>query len=281
MKTGLVLEGGAQRGIFTAGAVDALMEAGIHLPYVIGVSAGACNAMNYVSGQIGRSKNCMLPMADGTYFGGRELLKSGHFMNLQKVFFQYPLRPYPFDYERYFASDIESEFVATALSDGRPRYFQVKHCPRRLSFVGMASCSMPIVSKPVSIDGALYMDGGISDSIPIQRALDKGCDKCIIILTRLKDTSPSVPDAMKQLYRRRYAKYPAFAESLCNRPERYKSQIALAEQLEREGKAIVIRPELPPVGRMESDRDKLIAFYIHGHEQVMNRLPEIKAFLEE
>lgn len=281
MKTGLVLEGGAQRGIFTAGAVDALMEEGIKLPYVIGVSAGACNAMNYVSGQIGRSKNCMLPMEDGTYFGGRELLKSGRFLNLKKVFFEYPIRPYPFDYERYFASDIESEFVATAVEDGRPRYFRVKHCPRRLSFVGMASCSMPIVSPMVKIDGGHYMDGGIADSIPVRRALDKGCDKCIVILTRPKDTYPSVPDAMKKLYRRRYAKSPAFVESLCNRPELYKSQIALAEQLEKEGKAIVIRPELPPVGRMESDSDKLIAFYIHGHEQVMNRISEIKAFLEE
>lgn len=281
MKTGLVLEGGAQRGIFTAGAVDALMEAGIKLPYVIGVSAGACNAMNYVSGQIGRSKKCMLPDETGGYFGGKELIKSGRFMNLRKVFFEYPIRPFPFDYERYFASDIESEYVATALFDGKPRYFRVRHCPRRLSWVGMASCSMPLVSPPVKIDGALYMDGGIADSIPVRRALDKGCDKCIIILTRRQGTFPTVPDAMKKLYRSHYRKSPAFAEALCNRPELYKSQIELAEKLEREGKAIVIRPEVTPVGRVESDRDKLVAFYLHGHEQVMNRLSEIKAFLEE
>lgn len=281
MKTGLVLEGGAQRGIFTAGAVDALMEAGIKLPYVVGVSAGACNAMNYVSGQIGRSKNCMLPDETGGYFGGKELLRSGRLMNLKKVFFQYPIRPFPFDYERFFASDIENEYVATAVSDGKPRYFTVKRCPRRLSWVGMASCSMPIVSPMVKLDGAFYMDGGIADSIPVKRALDKGCDKCIIILTRQKGAYPSVSERMKRFYRSHYRTYPAFAESLCNRPELYRSQIELAERLEAEGRAILIRPEITPVGRLESDRDKLIAFYLHGHEQVMNRMDEIKAFLEE
>ncbi len=280
-KIGLVLEGGAQRGIFTAGVTDALMEQRVKLPYVVGVSAGACNAMNYVSGQIGRSRDCMIPTEAERYFGGSELLRQGAFMNLRKVFFEYPVKQYPFDFERYFHSGIESEYVVTAVEDGKPRYFHVNGCRRRLSYVGMASCSMPLISPMVKIDGQLYMDGGISDSIPVKRAFEKGCEKCIIVLTRMQGTYPEVSEGVKKLYGLHYRSYPAFAQALCTRPDLYKAQIELAEALEREGKAFLIRPEITPVSRMEKDQAKLALFYAHGYDQVMRRLPALKAFLAE
>lgn len=280
MKTGLVLEGGAQRGVFTAGVLDQLMEAGIEFPYVIAVSAGACNAYSYLSKQRGRTIRCMTARREDGYFGLGELLRTGRLMNLEKVFHGYPIL-YPFDYDTYFANPAQAEYVATSLETGLPHYFTVKKCHYRLARVGMASCAMPVFASPVKIAGVPYLDGGVADSIPARRAIEQGCEKILVVLTRQEGSTPSDSERLKAIYRRYFGRYPAFAEVLCRREEMYKEQLAYLAQLEAAGKAFVIRPKVPPVSRMETDRERLMAFYQHGVDFMTERMDALRAFLRE
>ena len=279
-KTGLVLEGGAQRGVFTAGVLDRLMEEGYHFPYVVAVSAGACNAYSYASWQKGRTLRCMLPSKDTNYFGAGELIRTGRLMNLEKVFFGIPDR-IPFDYSTFFSSEKKLEIVATSLENGKPHYFRVKKCKYRLARVGMASCAMPLFAAPVKIAGKEYLDGGVADSIPVERALKQGCDKAVVILTRVKGDHPTVSREMKKIYRHYFRKHPEFAEVFCRREEIYKEQIALVDRLEEEGKIFVLRPTVPTVSRLEKDETKLTAFYQHGYDTMAERMDELRAFLEK
>lgn len=277
-RVGLVLEGGAQRGIFTAGVLDKLMDEGIHFPYVVGVSAGSCNAYSYVSWQRGRTRECMMPTKENRYFGVGELLRTGKFMNLEKVFMGMP-ETHPFDYKSFFAGEKKLEIVATSMQTGEAKYFTIKKCKYRLAKVGMASCAMPMFTAPVKIAGVPYLDGGVSDSIPIARAMEQGCEKAVVILTRLEGNVPTVSEKMKRVYRSYYKHYPVFAETLCRREEMYREQLALLEQLEAEGKVFVIRPTVPTVSRMEQDPQKMEDFYRHGYESMTNRMEELRAFL--
>ncbi len=279
-KVGLVLEGGAQRGIFTAGVLDKLMEEGYHFPYVVGVSAGACNAYSYVSWQKGRTHDCMMPTKENSYFGAGELLATGKLMNLEKVFFGMP-KIHPFDFTAFFSSEKKLEIVATSVKTGKPRYFRVKKCKYRLGRVGMASCAMPMFTAPVKIAGEDYLDGGVADSIPVARALEQGCEKAVVILTRRKGTTPTVSEKTKQLYRLYFRKNPEFAEVFCRREEIYKQQLALLEKLEAEGKVFIIRPTVPTVSRLESDQAKMELFYLHGYDTMERRMNELKEFLGE
>lgn len=279
-KTGLVLEGGAQRGVFTAGVLDKLMEEGYHFPYVVAVSAGACNAYSYVSWQKGRTYRCMIPKGDFKYFGAGELLRTGKLMNLNKVFFGMP-ELIPFDFDTFFASEKKLEIVATSMETGKPHYFRVKKCKYRLARVGMASCSMPIFTAPVKIAGHDYLDGGVADSIPVARAMEQGCEKAVVVLTRLKGSTPTVSERMKKFYRRYFRKNPEFADVFCRREEIYKEQLDLVDKLEAEGKVFVIRPAVPTVSRLERDEAKLEAFYRHGYETMAKRMDELKIFLTE
>lgn len=278
--TGLVLEGGAQRGVFTAGVLDKLMEEGYHFPYVVAVSAGACNAYSYVSGQKGRTLRCMLPSKETKYFGAGELIRTGKLMDLKKVFFDMP-KQIPFDFDTFFASEKKLEIVATSVETGKPHYFRVKRCKYRLARVGMASCSMPLLTAPVKIAGRSYLDGGVADSIPVARAMEQGCEKAVVILTRLAGTTPTVSEKMKKYSRRYFRRHPEFAEVFCRREENYKEQLALLEQLEAEGKAFVIRPTLPTVSRLERDKAKLTAFYRHGYETMEQQMDALRKFLNE
>ena len=277
-KVGLVLEGGAQRGIFTAGVLDRLMDAGYHFPYVVGTSAGACNAYSYVSRQRGRTHRCMLPTLDNTYFGAIELLKTGKFMNLQKIFFGFS-KKYPFDFKTFFSSEKKLEIVATSMETGKAKYFSVKKCKYRLGRVGMASCAMPIFTAPVKIAGKEYLDGGVADSIPVARAMKQGCEKAVVILTRSEGAVPTVSGAMQSVYKQYYKKYPAFAKAICRREQTYREQLALLEQLEKAGKVFIIRPTEATVSRTEQDYDKMNAFYLHGYETMCAQMDALKAFL--
>ena len=275
---GLVLEGGAQRGIFTAGVLDKLMDEGFHFPYVVGTSAGACNAYSYVSRQRGRTRRCMLPTKENTYFGVGELLRTGRFMNLQKVFFGFP-KLYPFDFKTFFSSEKKLEVVTTSLETGKPVYFNVKKCKYRLGRVGMASCAIPLFAAPVKIAGKEYLDGGVSDSIPVARAFKQGCEKAVVVLTRTEENYPVVSDNMKHVIRGYFRKHPEFAKVMCRRERMYREQIALIGRLEKAGKVFVIRPTLDTVSRTEHDFDKLDAFYCHGYETMSEQMDALRAFL--
>ena len=184
-KIGLVLEGGASRGVFTAGVLDYWMEQGITFPYVVGVSAGACNAADLVSKQIGRTRNTMIHKDKKyEYMGLRTFFKTRQLMDMDLIFRTFPEEYFPFDYDTYFASETEVEYGCTDCHTGRPVFLSEKQDKGRLMDILRASCAMPGAVRPVLVDGKPYVDGGLSDSIPVKHAFAMGCDKVVVLRHR-------------------------------------------------------------------------------------------------
>lgn len=281
MNVGLVLEGGACKGIFTAGVMDYLMENKVYFPYVAGVSAGQCNALDYLSGQIGRTKDCMLPAEkrDG-YYGFYSFSRTGRLFDIQKIFEEYPYKQFPFDFKTYFASPIVNEIVVTNCHTGRAEYLQEKCSKERLLKASMASSSMPFFTPMVKLDGEYYLDGGIADSIPFQRAFDSGCDKVVVIMTHNRHYRPRLSEVELMMCRKKYRNFPGIERAIENRPAMYLKQLAQMRRLEKDGKVFVLRPQVPAVGRLESDRDKMKAFFEHGYEYMKEQYDNLCAFME-
>ena len=284
VKATLVLEGGATRGVFTSGALDYLMEKDFYTSYVIGVSAGSCNALGYVSKQPGRTRDCMIQKDKeySYYYGFRKFIKEKSLMDMDMVFDRYPNEIYPFDYDTYFASDIECEIVTTNCVTGRAEYMTEDSDKQRLMKICRASCSMPLICPMVNVDGIPYLDGGLADSIPIERAMEIGNGKSIVILTRNPGYRKKMPSrATVQLYRRAYKKYPNLIRSIVNRSIVYNRTMKLLEQQEAEGKIFVLRPLIPTVSRLEKDYDALMHFYEHGYRLMRKQYDELMRFLEK
>ena len=284
VKATLVLEGGATRGVFTSGALDYLMEKDFYTSYVIGVSAGSCNALGYVSKQPGRTRDCMIHKEKeySYYYGFRKFIKEKSLMDMDMVFDRYPNEIYPFDYDTYFASDIECEIVTTNCVTGRAEYMTEDSDKQRLMKICRASCSMPLICPMVNVDGIPYLDGGLADSIPIERAMEIGNGKSIVILTRNPGYRKKMPSrATVQLYRRAYKKYPNLIRSIVNRSIVYNRTMKLLEQQEAEGKIFVLRPLIPTVSRLEKDYDALMHFYEHGYRLMRKEYDELMRFLEK
>ena len=162
----LVLEGGGTRGVFTAGVLDYLLEKQVKLPYVIGVSAGACNAIDYVSEQIGRTKDCtIIQDKNKRFIGTKDALKKGYLFDMDRLFDEYPNRLFPFDFDTYFASDIQCEVVVTNCLTGEAMYLSEKQDRERLLTICRASSSIPLISPVVDVDGIPCVDGGVADSV--------------------------------------------------------------------------------------------------------------------
>ena len=284
VKATLVLEGGATRGVFTSGALDYLMEKDFYTSYVIGVSAGSCNAVGYVSKQPGRTRDCMIQKDKeySYYYGFRKFIKEKSLMDMDMVFDRYPNEIYPFDYDTYFASAIECEIVTTNCVTGRAEYMTEDSDKQRLMKICRASCSMPLICPMVNVDGIPYLDGGLADSIPIERAMEIGNGKSIVILTRNPGYRKKMPSrATVQLYRRAYKKYPNLIRSIVNRSIVYNRTMKLLEQQEAEGKIFVLRPLIPTVSRLEKDYDALMHFYEHGYRLMRKQYDELMRFLEK
>lgn len=284
VKATLVLEGGATRGVFTSGALDYLMEKDFYTSYVIGVSAGSCNALGYVSKQPGRTRDCMIHKEKeySYYYGFRKFIKEKSLMDMDMVFDRYPNEIYPFDYDTYFASDTECEIVTTNCVTGRAEYMTEDSDRQRLMKICRASCSMPLICPMVNVDGIPYLDGGLADSIPIERAMEIGNGKTIVVLTRNPGYRKKMPSrATVQLYRRAYKKYPNLIRSIVNRSIMYNRTMKLLEQLESEGKIFVLRPLIPTVSRLEKDYDALLHFYEHGYRLMRKEYDELMRFLEK
>lgn len=273
MKTGLILEGGAIRGIFTAGVLDRLMEEGINFPYVIGVSAGGGNAMSYVSCQVGRTCRMINVPKNDSYFGLRQFLGSRKLINLDKMVYEYPYKQFPFDFDTYYNSGIETEYVCTCLETGEAEYFSEYEDNDRLLTIAKATCSVPMLCAPVELDGKHYLDGSIADSIPIERALDMGCDKLVIILTKPGlNTPPTDYSKFKTVLNSMYKKYPNFIEACMTRVERYEETVKLMKRLEEEGRAFVFRPSLPAISKFETHTDKIMESYHDGYSQADDKI---------
>lgn len=283
VKATMVLEGGATRGVFTSGALDYLMEQDFYTSDVIGVSAGSCNAVDYVSRQPGRTRDCMIHREKeyDYYYGFTKFVREKSLFDMDMIFDKYPNELFPFDYDTYFASEIECEIVTTNCETGKAEYMKERNDSARLMKLCRASSSMPLVSPMVNIDGVPYLDGGLADSIPIRRATQLGNKKIILILTRNPGYRKKMPSkGSVKVYKKAYKKYPNLVKSVVNRNPSYNRTMEIVERLEAEKKIFVLRPLVPTVSRLEKNYDNLMHFYEHGYNLMKNQFEELKAFIE-
>ena len=264
-KTGLVLEGGGMRGVFTCGVLDYLMDHKISFPYAIGVSAGACNGLSYMSHQRGRGKYSNIDLlAKYKYIGIRPLIKKRGLIDQQLLFHRFPDRILPYNYKAYAENPSRFEMVTTDCITGRACYWAEKFDEKLIIDIVKASSSLPYACPIIYVEGRPMLDGGIVDSIPLLRAYEQGYDKCVVVLTRNKGYRKSTKDVPVPSFI--YKKYPRLRVALRNRNKIYNEQLELVERLEEEGKIIVIRPEKPiVVGRMETSVKKLTDLYEQGY----------------
>lgn len=282
MKKGLILEGGAMRGLFTAGVLDVLMENGVTFDGAVGVSAGAAFGCNIKSHQAGRvlrynTRFC----ADKRYCGMSSLLKTGNIYSTDFCYGEVPLKYDPFDFETYKKDPMEFYVVSTDVETGKPVY----HKYAGMSDGGFdwirASASMPLVSRIVEINGQKLLDGGISDSIPVEFFESLGYDRNVAVLTQPKTYKKS-KNKMMPLIKIKYRKYPKFIETVENRHIMYNAETALVSEKEHNGTLFVIRPESPlPVGRVEKDPEKLKEAYEIGRSAMKERLEDLLIYLNK
>ena len=282
-KAGLIVEGGASRTYFAVGAMDYLMENNIKVDYIIGSSAGIANSVNYASGQKGRALKIALEhVTSKKYMGIRHLLnpKNRSYYNIKYAFNVVPTVHVPFDFEAFAKYTGEVKAAVTNVETGCAEYLDVEGNDNNWRVV-LASCSLPIMFPPVEIDGKTYLDGGIADSIPYMHAIEEGCDKIIVILSRertySKDSGKGTAFA-SFLYR----KYPEFVKVLKNRPVMYNEQREKLFELEKQGKAIIIEPESTKGWkRCENRREFLQDIYDKGYATAKNKFEEIKKYLTD
>lgn len=277
-KTGLVLEGGAMRGMYTAGVLDVFMENGIEFDGVIGVSAGAICGCSFVSGQVGRTirynKNYC---TDKRFMSFYSLLTTGDLVGDKFCYHTIPEELDPYDNEAFLRSKTKFYSVCTNLETGEPEYILMKDMVKDIDYL-RASASMPYVSRTVEKDGMKLLDGGCSDSIPVRAFMNMGYEKNVVVLTRPADYRKK-PEK-KGLARIFYRKYPKFVKRLATRPEEYNKTVEDIMQLEQEGKIFVIRPKRPlEIGRMSHDVKEIIRTYERGRSDAFDCLEEMKAWL--
>lgn len=278
MKTGLVLEGGAMRGMYTAGVLDVLHREGIHFDAIMGVSAGALFGPNFLSGQEGRViRYNKRFIRDPRYQGLGCLLRTGDLFSKDFAYGTVPRQLDVFDDAAFQASGVPFYAVLTDLETGRPEYMQVKSVFDDMEIL-RASGSMPFVSRPVEIGGRRYLDGGVADSIPFEAMARMGYEKQLVVLTRDMDyqKKPMPAGAIKLYFRR----HPRFRDQLLHRHQVYNDSIARLKELEEQGKYFVIRPSRPiAIGRVESDPEKLQAVYDLGLRDGQTRLAALRDYL--
>ena len=279
MKVGLVLEGGAMRGMYTAGVLDVFIEQGVHVDGIVGVSAGACFGCNLFSGQKGRVLRYNQRFAgDPRNMSLRSFILTGDIVNKKFAYYVIPTKYDLFDEEAFEAYGGEYWVVVTNVETGEAEYMQMHNLLRDIEMM-RASASMPFCSRMVPIGGKKYLDGGIADSIPVRAALDMGYDKVIVVLTQPADYVKGPMN--EKLIRMCYRKYPNLCKTLIERHERYNAQARDVAQLEREGRVFVIRPkEAFGIRRLEKDPSELArvhAIGLHDGEAAMDAL---RAYLE-
>lgn len=262
--TGLVLEGGGMRGVFTSGVLDAFMKHGLYFDYVVAVSAGACNGMSYISRQQGRARFSNIDMlAKYDYIGVRHLVTQGCIFDPVLLYDRFPNELVPFDYDTYFKYAHTFEMVTTNCLTGRAMYMTETSDRQRALDIVRASSSLPYVSKIVSVDGIPMLDGGIVDSIPVERAMSLGHKRNVVIATRNRGYRNTGRDYKIPHFI--YKNYPRLRVALSHRVEVYNRQLEMIERMEDEGSIVCLRPQREmEVGRIEKDTAKLERLYEEG-----------------
>ncbi len=265
-RSSLILEGGGLRGVFTCGVLDNFMERGIKFPFTIGVSAGACNGLSYMSGQMKRAKYSNIDLLGKyDYIGLKYLFTQRNIMDFNLLFKKFPEEIIPYDYDAYARSEGRYVMVTTNCLTGEPNYFEEKDDPNKIMAVVRASSSLPFVCPISYVDGIPMLDGGIADSIPLIFARDKGYTNNLVILTRNKGYRKKISrsDLVPNLF---YRKYPHLVKAIVSRNKKYNAVLDMIESMEERGEICVIRPLKPiEVGRMEKNISKLENLYREGY----------------
>lgn len=264
-KTGLVLEGGGMRGVFTSGVLDAFIKHQLYFRYVVAVSAGACNGLSYASHQPRRARLSNIDMlVKYDYLSLKHLIRQGCIFDPELLYDRFPNELIPYDYDTYFSNDMTFEMVVTNCLTGRAEYLEEHEGNRqRLLDICRASSSLPYVSKIIDVDGSLYLDGGIVDSIPVMRAIETGHERNVLVLTRNRGYRKTGRDLKIPPFI--YRRYPRLRVVLSRRIKEYNRQLEMVEQMEARGEVLCIRPERPlEVDRIEKDPVKLEALYEEG-----------------
>lgn len=279
-KIGLVLEGGGLRGLFTAGVLDYLYDAGVEIDYVIGVSAGACNAISYISKQRGRNYYINYSYSgDPRYIGLGNYLRTGTMVGEKFLYHDIPDTIVPFDHEAYRRSSARLIAVCTDLRTGQPFYQRIDDCAAQIDYI-RASASLPFISRPVEVGGRLLLDGGTADSIPLAKSIRDGNLLNLVVLTRplgyRKKAAAGVGYTMK------YYRYPQFVSAMKRRPTAYNFTLDQVVREEQEGRALVLRPSPGlEVARFERNREKLRALYLDGYQTARAKGAEIVRLVEQ
>jgi len=280
--TALILEGGGLRGNYTAGVLRFLMDAGLHFPYVIGVSIGACNGSNYVARQPERNRVVNTRyVRDRRFLSYRRLFAGGGLFGMGFVFGTIPLQLVPFDFERFFASRQRHITTVTDCATGEPRYYEKDHLGRREFLrILQAGCSLPLLQKPVSFDGLVLMDGGIADPVPLRKSMADGNIRHVLILTQPCGYRKQA-SLLTRLIRLRYARYPGLGRVLADRHHHYNATMQWIDDLERKKEIVTIRPRASlAVSRAERNQDKLYAIYDQGYNDAEAHYAVLTTYLE-
>ena len=280
-KWALAMEGGSLRCMFSAGAVDVMMERQLWANGVFGVSAGALTGVNYVSRQVGRTAQVNLDFVnDKRYLGLGNLIFKKSIFNFDFLFGEISDSLLPLDREEFARSEMEFTAVTTDCRTGQPAYWEKHRCGDIYGAI-RASASMPLLSPTVEVEGIPCVDGGVSVSIPYRKPLEEGYGKVVVITTREHGyRKPQTPRALANLYAKYYKSYPQLVRALLETPRRYARELDELDRLETQGKVFVLRPPEPvTVSRPEKDGKKLRALYAQGRQVCQERWEELEQYL--
>lgn len=282
IKAALVLEGGALRGMYTSGVLDTFLKNNMEFECVAGVSAGALNAMSYISKQPGRSAKINLEYCDDPrYIGRKAFIKNKGIIGYDYLFGDISEDKVPFDFKSFENTNQRFVIVTTNCEKAETEYLEKSNC-NDLFKAAQASSSMPLASAMVEINNNHYLDGAVTTSIPVKWALEQGYEKVVVVLTRDKTyRKPMASNKIKKLYKLAYHKYPKLIEKLNTMPERYNQLQEELLELEKEGKIFIIRPEKEvTVSRLEKDKEKLENLYKEGIAEAEKNLEALKEYLK-
>lgn len=280
-KIGLILEGGGMRGIYTAGVLDFFIEKNIEVDITIGVSAGSCHASSYLSKQYKRAYNATVDyINDKRYLSFSNLIKTGSIFGMDFMFNKIPNELNIYDYDTFAKSKSKFVVVATNCETGSPEYFELKDLKKEIIYM-QASCSIPMFANIVEIDDFKLVDGGVSDSIPIEYSLNQGYKKNIVVLTR-DITYKKNKQKFLPIVNKKYKKYPNLVKAIENRHLNYNKSLNLVNKLEKDGNVLVIRPKKPVnVSQIEKNAKKLTALYEEGYDDAKELYDKILDFIKK
>ena len=277
---GLVLEGGGMRGIYTAGVLDFFMEKNLYFKDCYSVSAGACHAVSYFSKQKGRSVKINLDyINDKRYCSVNSLIKTGDLFGAEMIYDIIPNKLELYDYDAFNKYNGNFYCVVTNCKSGKPEYIKVNDM-RKDTIIVRASSSLPVLSKMVKINGEEYLDGGITDSIPIKKSIEDNHEKNVVILTRDKDYRKTKPKFLRMI-KRKYKGYPKLVKAIENRYKMYNDELDFIEEKRKNGEVFVIQPKKPvQISRIEKDKTKLKALYDEGYNDAKEIYEDLIKFIQ-